>query len=48
MMTRITCINDTTAIKTKVNAYIVKKWVKQLMFCKLIWGQIYNSDSSFY
>lgn len=44
----IRCINDTTVIKTKVNAYIVKKSVEWLMFCKLIWGQICNRDSSFY
>lgn len=51
MLTNITCISDTTVIKTKVNAYIGKKLVKEPkpgQFCKLIWGQICNSDSSFY
>lgn len=28
MLINITCINDTTVIKTKVNAYIVKKMSK--------------------
>jgi len=48
MLTSITGVNDTTVTKTKVNGYIVKKIVNQLTFCKLIWGQIHNSDFSFY